>query len=74
VLAEDRVEKLQAITKMRNRISNLLKQDPHISGGEPAKQHRLRSMRLELERLKLLADINDPLVKKRFEDGMGRII
>jgi large subunit ribosomal protein L35 len=72
LLAEDRQEKLRDIAKMRTRIANLQEQDATISGGEPAKQHRLNSMRRELERLKILADINDPMVKKRFEDGMGK--
>ena len=31
-------------------------------------------MRRELERLKVLADINDPMVKKRFEDGDGMLL
>ncbi len=56
---------------MRARIDRLLNQDPSISGGEEAKQRRLLSMRTALEELKILADINDPLVKKRFEDGKG---
>jgi large subunit ribosomal protein L35 len=49
----------------------LVEQDPAVSGGEANKQRRLSSMRRELERLKILADINDPMVKKRFEDGDG---
>jgi hypothetical protein len=28
-------------------------------------------MRAYVERLKILADINDPMVKRRFEDGQG---
>lgn len=34
-------------------------------------EKRLQDMRQRLEKAKIWADINDPLVKKRFEDGMG---
>jgi large subunit ribosomal protein L35 len=71
VLAEDRAEKVKQIETQRSRIARLMEQDPAVSGGEQAKQHRIKSMQTELERLKILADINDPLVKKKFEDGMG---
>jgi large subunit ribosomal protein L35 len=71
VLAEDRAEKVKQIETQRARIARLAEQDPAVSGGEASKQRRLDSMRRELERLKILADINDPMVKKRFEDGDG---
>ncbi len=35
------------------------------------REHRLRGMRKRLDDWKILADVNDPLVKKKFEDGMG---
>jgi large subunit ribosomal protein L35 len=72
ILQADREEKLQAIEKERTRIARLSAQDAStIPGGEKQKQTRLHSMQQYLERLKILADINDPLVKKRFEDGEG---
>lgn len=72
VLQADREEKLQLIAKERLRISNLIATDPKsINGGEKFKQVRLDSMRRHLEYLKIQADINDPLIKKRFEDGQG---
>jgi large subunit ribosomal protein L35 len=72
VLQADREEKLQAIAKERERIARLNAQDAAtIPGGERQKQIRLDSMSRYLERLKILADINDPLIKKRFEDGEG---
>ena len=40
-------------------------------GGVAYIQRRLGSLRARLEELKILADINDPLVKRRFEDGLG---
>lgn len=72
VLLADREEKLQLIQRERLRISNLMAQDPsNLSGGETSKKTRLESMRKHLEYLKIQADINDPLIKKRFEDGEG---
>jgi large subunit ribosomal protein L35 len=72
VLREDRVEKLEQIKTERLRISNLMAQDiSKIKGGEAQKERRLDSMRQYLEKLKIEADINDPLIKKRFEDGEG---
>lgn len=73
LLLEDREEKLKQIATERERISRLQQSDPTISGGEHMKQKRLRGMQKHLERLKILADINDPLIKKRFEDGEGKI-
>ncbi|KAH8599813.1 hypothetical protein B0O99DRAFT_649756 [Bisporella sp. PMI_857] len=72
VLSEDREEKLKAIKKEKLRISNLLAQDSSsFKNGEQTKETRLASMRKYLEYLKIQADINDPLIKKRFEDGEG---
>jgi large subunit ribosomal protein L35 len=71
VLLTDREEKLKQIEMERARIAKLKEADPELSGGELRKQNRLRSMQRTLERLKILADINDPMVKKRFEDGLG---
>lgn len=72
VLAADREEKILEIQKERLRISNLMAQDAsNIKGGEQRKQTRLDSMRRYLEYLKIQADINDPMIKKRFEDGEG---
>ena len=42
-----------------------------VPGGERKKNLRLTSLRKYLEKLKILVDINDPLVKRRFEDGFG---
>jgi large subunit ribosomal protein L35 len=72
VLEADRKEKIEAIEKERERITRLNERDPStIKGGETQKRNRLESMRSHLEHLKILADINDPLIKKRFEDGEG---
>lgn len=72
VLLADREEKLVQIAKERNRIENLRQRDvSSISGGERTRQTQLYSMQKHLEWLKIQADINDPLIKKRFEDGDG---
>lgn len=75
ILIADRAEKLQKIETERYRIARLRETDPNtFPGGEVYKQRRLRSMLAELEHLKILADINDPNVKRRFEDGNGAYI
>lgn len=72
ILIADRAEKLKKIETERARIARLREVDPNtFSGGEMYKQRRLKSMLAELEKLKILADINDPNVKRRFEDGKG---
>ncbi|KUJ22005.1 putative 54S ribosomal protein L35, mitochondrial [Mollisia scopiformis] len=72
VLQEDREEKLKLIATERLRISNMLARDPStFKGGVLEKETKLSSMRRYLEWLKIQADINDPLIKKRFEDGEG---
>ncbi|CAK7216229.1 mitochondrial 54S ribosomal protein YmL35 [Sporothrix curviconia] len=40
-------------------------------GGTAFLARRLASLRKHVEHLKIMADINDPLVKRRFEDGLG---
>ncbi|KAH8668013.1 putative 54S ribosomal protein L35, mitochondrial [Tricladium varicosporioides] len=72
VLRADRAEKLELIEAERTKISKLTAKDAsEIKGGEVQKERRLDSMRRHLEYLKIQADINDPLIKKRFEDGDG---
>ncbi|KAL3423257.1 54S ribosomal protein L35, mitochondrial [Phlyctema vagabunda] len=72
VLQEDREEKLKAIATERLRIQNLMAQDPEkVKGGQVMKDRRLAGMRQHLAHLKIMADINDPMIKKRFEDGEG---
>jgi large subunit ribosomal protein L35 len=71
VLLADRKEKLKEIERQRERIAKLRATPAEEAGGERAKQSRLKTFESDLERLKILADVNDPLVKKRFEDGQG---
>lgn len=46
-------------------------QDAAELGGEARKKGKLVAMHKYLEHLKILADSNDPVIKKRFEDGLG---
>ncbi|KAI9841839.1 MAG: hypothetical protein M1838_003398 [Thelocarpon superellum] len=71
VLQADREEKLQQIALERARIAKLQRKDAATVGGAAQKQRRLRSMQNYLEQLKIYADINDPVIKKRYEDGQG---
>ncbi|KAF2710167.1 PEBP-like protein [Pleomassaria siparia CBS 279.74] len=71
ILAEDRQEKIKAIETQTLRLNNLMAQDVGVSGGKAAKEARIRSMQNRIDELVILADINDPLVKKNFEDGTG---
>ena len=72
VLAADRAEKLEKIQFESGKISALEKKDGSImKGGQMMKETKLKSLRKHLEELKILADVNDPVVKKRFEDGLG---
>ncbi|KAK3378208.1 phosphatidylethanolamine-binding protein [Podospora didyma] len=72
ILSLDREEKVAQIAAETAKIKRLEAADPStMRGGEPYKQKRLESLRKHVEELKVLADINDPSVKRRFEDGMG---
>jgi large subunit ribosomal protein L35 len=71
VLMEDRQEKIKQIEVQKLRLKNLLSQDPSVSGGKQAKEVRVKSMQDHIRELIILADINDPMVKKRFEDRQG---
>lgn len=72
-LLEDRNEKIEKIKLQKMRLDNLIKQDPAVSGGEMAKELRIESMKRHIDELIILADVNDPRVKKRFEDGEGML-
>ena len=67
ILAADRAEKLQQIETERRRIARV---EASVMS-EQTKKGKLVRMREHLDRLKILADVNDPGIKKRFEDGQG---
>lgn len=74
ILATDREGKLRKIEAEKIKISNLERKP--VEGGaqaESIKKGRLMAMRKHLEYLKVQADINDPVIKKRFEDRQGKL-
>jgi large subunit ribosomal protein L35 len=71
ILREDRAEKLAAISLARARLERTADQVAVDARSQGRKDARLLSLRHHLEELKIKADINDPLVKKKFEDGQG---
>ncbi|KAK7713752.1 mitochondrial 54S ribosomal protein YmL35 [Diaporthe eres] len=72
VLAEERAEKLEELKQTSVEIAKL-EQRPADAyrAGEQFKQKKLDSLRRHLESLKIQADINDPAVKRKFEDGLA---
>ena len=74
VLQTDREDKLGQIEAERKRIAHSRTLDPAECGGDIAKRMKIMAQEKYLEELKILADINDPLIKKRFEDGQGLAI
>jgi large subunit ribosomal protein L35 len=65
VLLEDRKEKLNDIQTQQYRIER--------AKAEQASNHKLSNMQRHLDSLVILADINDPVVKRKFEDGQGTV-
>lgn len=73
ILAADREDKLVKIQVQLDKITEMEKRDANdLKGGQEMKDTKLASLRKYVEELKILADVNDPLVKKRFEDGLGK--
>lgn len=70
LLAADRAQKMEEIVHAYQKLKKVEAQ-PAKPGEEAFKMKRLLSMRRELERLKVYADINDPAVQRKFEDGFG---
>ena len=71
ILAADREVKLRQIEEEKKRIAKVEATDASKLGGEVSKKGKLGGMYKYLEQLKVWADINDPVIKKRFEDGDG---
>ncbi|KAF1986467.1 PEBP-like protein [Aulographum hederae CBS 113979] len=79
VLIADREEKVNLIQRTREKIQRLEATDVAEKGSSVEEKKKLEfnkviqlsSLRKYLEELKVLADVNDPGVKKRFEDGLG---
>ncbi|KAI0199399.1 phosphatidylethanolamine-binding protein [Astrocystis sublimbata] len=70
ILQQDRQEKLVALAKEIDKIKRIeATPADQFQGGQHKKDLRLASLRKYLHELKILVDINDPVVKRRFEDG-----
>lgn len=73
VLAEDRTAKLEELKETSVEIAKLEQRPATVyRAGEQFKQKKLESLYKHLEDLKIQADINDPAVKRKFEDGLGK--
>lgn len=64
---------MRQIEAERQRIATISSRDGVAMGGEHIKKGRILAMQKHLEDLKIRADINDPVIKKRFEDGEGKL-
>lgn len=73
VLQTAREEKLEEIRKMREKIARFEALSVEEAGGKQVRNSRLGGMKAHLDGLVIKADINDPVVKKKFEDGDGMI-
>lgn len=72
ILAADRELKLEAMRKTEKKLDNMEQIDANaVKGGQYMKDQKIASLRRHVEELKILADVNDPVVKKRYEDGLG---
>lgn len=72
LLAEDREEKIAAIKAEVEKMRKIRDADASLfKGGEKKREMKLESLRRHIEWLKIQADINDPCIKRRFEDGLG---
>ncbi|KAJ0425409.1 phosphatidylethanolamine-binding protein [Aspergillus carlsbadensis] len=70
VLLADREEKVDDIAATSEKIARI-RALPEEELSKQSNVARLKALELHLENLKVQADINDPLVKKKFEDGQG---
>jgi large subunit ribosomal protein L35 len=73
ILIADRNEKLKQIEIERERLERARAIDPDsLAHGQKQKDLKIKGLEQQIEKLKILADINDPNVKRRFEDGQGQ--
>ncbi|KAF3770938.1 PEBP-like protein, partial [Cryphonectria parasitica EP155] len=72
ILAKDRAEKLEEIKRAHLRAKTIEATPVKVyRGGETFKNKRLDSLQRHVEALKIQADINDPAVKRKWEDGVA---
>lgn len=73
ILAADRLEKLEEMKRAFQKIKAVEAQPVEkYRGGIAYKNKKLSSLRKQLWYLMVQADINDPVVKRKFEDGLGK--
>lgn len=73
ILAADRLEKLEEMKRAFQKLKAVEAQPAETyRGGVAYKNKRLSSLRRQLWYLMVQADINDPVVKRKFEDGQGK--
>ncbi|KAL4943590.1 hypothetical protein BDV06DRAFT_189462 [Aspergillus oleicola] len=70
VLLANREEKLKEIASTTEKIAKI-EALPEEERTKHSTQNKLRALQSHVTKLQVLADINDPLVKKKFEDGNG---
>lgn len=70
ILQADRQEKLREIKTQQQRIQAT----DASNASEQSKRDSIARMKLHLNELIIEADINDPVVKRKFEDGQGMLI
>ncbi|KAL4968919.1 mitochondrial 54S ribosomal protein mL38 [Aspergillus stella-maris] len=70
VLRANRDEKLKEIASTAEKIARI-EALPEAQRATHSTHAKLRALQHHVTKLQVLADINDPLVKKKFEDGKG---
>ncbi|KAL4957696.1 phosphatidylethanolamine-binding protein [Aspergillus filifer] len=70
VLRANREEKLKEIASTAEKIARI-EALPEAERTKHSTYAKLRALQHHVTKLQVLADINDPLVKKKFEDGKG---
>lgn len=73
LLAADRLKKLEEIKRAYEKLKTVEAQPAETyREGVAHKNRRIYSLRKQLWELKIQADINDPFVRRRWEDGLGK--
>lgn len=71
ILAADREQKLASLKTTIEKMSALRVQEPADAKAKDLQANQLKSLQKYADKLVIMADINDPLVKMRSEDGTG---
>ncbi|KAL1892573.1 mitochondrial 54S ribosomal protein YmL35 [Ceratocystis pirilliformis] len=72
ILKADREKKVEELKEKAEIIASLEQSDGSMfKQGKAGRDLRLQSLRKRVNKLQILADINDPVVRRRSEDGVG---